>query len=390
MVSEAKGNIWYGMHFYPGLAQYEEDGKPPYRVYLSEDTIRGMDPSFAGCPVFVLHVEEVQPDLNELRKEADGWVIESFFNQADGKHWVKFICCSDKAEKAIAQGMRLSNCYIPKTFGPGGTWNGIEYNREILTGEYEHLAIVPNPRYEESVIMDPDEFKKYNEDKMVELKRLANNKKEGEGKMGFSFFKRAKVDNSTDMESMSVELPKSKKEVKLAKLINDADEHEMKKDEPKMAHPDHHIEVNGEKMPVKALMQRYKDACNTIESMKKMDAEDESEGEKLKDGTIVGNPVNPSESGGSSSESANDDEDQDMEVAKKKVPKPDDDMVAEKRALQLEREEEKEVKDAKRKNAADKAERLRNADKRIDLYEEVRVSLSEDKVARGKSLYGSN
>lgn len=373
---EAKGSIFYGLHFYPGLAQYQEEGKQPYRVFLNEDTLRTMDPSFAGRPVFVLHVDDIETDINELRKEADGWVSESFYNAADGKHWAKFIVVSEKGLEAVKRGMKLSNCYVPKNFGPGGTWNGIDYQREITNGVYEHLAIVPNPRYEESVIMTPDEFKKYNEDKLIELERLKNHKTEGEGKMKISWFKKTKVDNAADIEAMSVVLPKSSKEISLTRLINEADEKEMKKDEPVVAQGHHLVDCNGKTMTVNDMVAKHKEMCDAMEEMKKPKEEKE---------------VMDDDDDDSSDDPAaeNDDEDQDMEHAKEKTPMPEDDKQGEKKTLMLEKEEEKEVKDAKKKNAKEKAERLKNADKNFNAYEEVRVSLSEDRVARGKSLYGS-
>ena len=369
MANEGKGSIFYGLHFYPGLAQYQEEGSDEYRVFLNEDTLRSMDPSFAGRPVFVLHVDEVESDLNTLRKEADGWVIESFYNPSDGKHWAKFVVVSDEGLSAVNRGMKLSNCYIPKTFGPGGVWNGIDYEKEITSAEYEHLAIVPNPRYEESVILDPEEFKAYNEEKLSELKKIANNKDEGKKKMKFNFFKRTKVENSMDLESMLVVLPKSKREVSIEKLINEADEHEMedkKKDadeHEKMAHPDHMVDCNGEKMTVNDMMEKYKDAMYALSKRK----EDAEEHEKSMD---------PAE--------MNDDDE--MMDADDAAPEED---KAKKTALKLAEDDEKEIEMEKRKNAQIKAERLRNAHKNAPA-EVKKISLSMDKVARGRQLYGSN
>lgn len=373
--NEAKGTIWYGIHFYPGVAQYKEDGSDPYCVFLCEDTLRKMDPTFAGCPVFVLHVDDIETDLDTLRAEADGWVSESFFNQADGKHWVKFVAVSEKANRAISQGYKLSNCYMPKTFGSGGTWNGVDYKKEITDGVYEHLALVPNPRYEESIILSPEDFKKYNLDKLEELKKVSNAKKEEP--MKFNFFKKTKVENSLDLEIMSVMLPRSKSEVNIAKLINDADEAEMHKDEPKMAHPDHHVEVHGEKMPVHELINRYKDAMESMEEMKKHHKDDDDSEMKHDDDD---DSMDPSE--------YNDDEEQDMEYSEKKVPESEDDKRADKKALVLEKEEEAEVKDAKKKNAAAKASRLRNAH-HVAQISETTISLMSDQIARGKQLFGS-
>lgn len=363
VTSEAKGTIWYGMHFYAGLAQYEEEGRAPYRVFLNEDTIRSMDPTFAACPLFVSHVDEVESDLDELRKEADGWVVESFYNAADGKHWAKFVVVSEKGKRAIGRGMKLSNCYLPTKFGPGGMWNGIPYDKEIIAGAYEHLAIVPNPRYEESVIMSPDDFKKYNEEKMAELKKLANHKPQGDAPMKFSFFKRAKVENSLELDSMFVELPNSKVEVALAKLINAADKEEMEKEKPKVASPHHLVDCMGNTMTVNELVEKHKKLCDEMEEMKKPkeDAQDPAEGDA--------------------------EDDDDMEEAKRDVPKPEDDKKGEEASLKLEREEEKEVKDAKKKNAQEKAERLRNAESHA--AKPVQIFTSLDRVNRGKQLYGS-
>lgn len=360
MASEGKGKIWYGMHFYPGVAEYQE-GPSAYRVFLNESTIRSMDPSFAGRPVFVHHVDEIETDVDELRKEADGWVVESFYNKADGKHWVKFITVSEKADRAIANGMRLSNCYLPKKFGPSGLWNGVSYQKSIEAGEYEHLAIVPNPRYEESVIMTPEEFKAYNENQDIELKKLANNKSK-ERKMRFSFFKRTKVENSTDLENMMVELPKSKKEVAIEALINAADKEEMEKDQPKVAEGHHLVDVAGKTMTVNELVDKHKAMCDELESYKAK----EKEGEEKKE-------VKDAE------------DDQDLEHDKKAPVESKDD----KKEAMLREEEDKEVKDAKKKNDLDQADRLRNAHKNPPI-EEARVFISADGVEVGKSLYGSN
>ncbi len=370
-VKNSKGKIFYGMHFYPGVAEYQEPGKEPYRVYLNEDTIRSMDPSFAGRPIFVEHVDEVDDDLDELRKDADGWVIESFFNAADGKHWVKFIAVSERAEKAIDHGMRLSNAYLPKSFGQAGLWNGVSYAKEITGGEYEHLAIVRNPRYEESVIMTPEEFKQYNENKLVELKRLSNSKDQKEKtNMAFKLFKKTKVENELDLQGMSVVLPKSKKEVTLEKLVNDADDMAEKEKDGKapMANMDHMVKLHdGSDMKVGDLVAKHKAMADELEEMKKSNDEEIDDGEK-----DVG------DRGGDKSL----DNDEDDEEAKKK-------------ALELAEHEDKEIEAAKKKNAADKAaakekaERLKNAHLRAREEEVVAVEFSGDMVARGVKRYGS-
>lgn len=360
-IANAKGKIFYGLHFYPGVAEYREPGKDPYRVFINEDTIRAMGSSFAGRPVFVQHVDGVEANLDELRKDADGWVVESFYNSADGKHWVKFIVVSERGEKAIRSGMKLSNCYLPKSFGSGGLWNGVEYAREIMAGEYEHLAIVPNPRYEESVIMSPDEFKAYNENKIVELKRVANN---GEGeKMKLKFFKRAKVENAIDLEETLVVLPKSGREVSITQLVNEMDAVEEKKKEPQLANGEDMVDVAENKMTVNELVAKYNAACEELKGLKENKAPEEVA------------------------------EEEEVEVAEMENKEDED---AKKKALELVEHEEKEIVEAKAKNEADakaaeakaKADRLRNAHKKPEL-QEARVEIMQDQVVRGKARYGS-
>lgn len=418
MSDEAKGDIYYGIHFYPGICQYQEGNEEPYRVFLNEDTLRSMDPSFAGRPVFVLHVDQIETDINQLRKEADGWVSESFYNQADGKHWVKFVVVSSKGKEAVSKGLKLSNCYLPKTLGPGGTWNGIDYKNEITEAVYEHLAIVPNPRYEESIILTPEDFKKYNDSKIEELKKLKNSK--DERKSMFNFFKRTKVENSVDLESMSVLLPKSKQEIMISKLINDADEHEMEKDQQKFCDDADFVEHKGEKMSLGDFKAKHDKMCDEIKEMKsqhyddlkdKDHKEEESEVDgkenrykRLKkpknkegeedykgymDDDDAKEPIDPA---------AMNDEDEDLEYSKDKEPmSPDDDEDMAKEE-HLRKEEDREVKDSKKKKnskeiAKEKADRLRNAHHDFSKYDEgydnKEVQLGVHQVQRGKQLFGS-
>lgn len=377
-INNSSGKIWYGIHFYPGVAEYKDGpDKEPYRVFLNESTLRTMDPSFAGKPVFFEHVDEVEPDINELRKESDGWVIESFFNSSDGKHWVKFITVSDKAERAIKNGFKLSNAYRPKSFSKGGLWNGVSYLKEIIEGEYEHLAIVNNPRYEESEILNPEQFKDYNDNKFLELKRLSNSK--GDSIMKFSIFKKSKVENAFDPE-LSIILPKSGKEMTFVQIINSMDEMEdAKKKNEVMADMDHKVKMHdGSMCNVAELMEKHKAMHDELEMMKK-EKKDSSDEEGKKEDELE-------------KESGLAKEEHDVEVEGDLSNDESEDKDAKKKALQLAEHEEKEIEAAKKKNAKAKADALKNA--HIHAFKNAAesaqvIELASDKVARGKSLYGS-
>lgn len=386
-VKNSQGKVYYGMHFYPGVAEYQEPDKEPYRVFLNEDTIRSMDPSFAGRPIFVEHVDEVEENIDELRKEADGWVIESFFNSADGKHWVKFIIVSERGEKAIQRGMRLSNAYIPKTFASGGLWNGVQYAKEVTGGEYEHLAIVRNPRYEESVIMTPEKFKSYNEDKKIELTRLSNSKDKEKGKSPMKWFKREEVKNALD-PNLSVLLPKSKREVTITELVNEADElAEKKKANNLEADHSHMVKLHdGSMCNVGDLLAKHQTLSHELDKLKGDPDKEEMENESEEDKDSMANEDDDkddkdesSKKKSNQSDSADSDEggeeDEDEEAEAQAAQKKKNDIAAAQK---------------KKEEAKAKAERLRNANSRTDADEEARVEFSGDQVARGKSRYGSN
>lgn len=413
MHKNSKGKIFYGMHFYPGVAQYQEPDQEPYRVFLNEDTIRAMDPTFAGRPIFVEHVDDVDPNLDNLRKDADGWVIESFYNAADGKHWVKFITVSEKAEQAIQNGMRLSNAYVPKSFKQGGLWNGVPYAKEITDATYEHLAIVENPRYEESVIMTPEQFKQYNEKNVLELKKLSNSKEhEKKGmKMSFNFFKKTKVENAIDPELQIV--LKSGKTVSLQKLLNDAmadaeQEPEKKKDDSSdskshsVANVEHMAKMHdGSYMQVKDLVEKHKAMKDELAELKgkKEDSKEKELDLDVKEESVdaEGDLANVDE------ESEKEDS---LENPEEAVHDEEEDKGEKKKPLQLdsEKEEDKEVKEAKKDSkkqnkiedekksqAKIKAERLKNAHLKVfeNSEDAPELELSADLVARGKTRYGS-
>jgi hypothetical protein len=372
------------MHFYPGVVRYDEPDKEPITVFINESTIRKMNPGFAGRPIFVEHVEEVEEGLDELHGKEDGWVIESFFNQADGKHWVKFIVVSERGLSAIQRGFKLSNTYYPKLNNQAGLWNNIPYQSEVTDGEYEHLAIVQVPRYAESVIMTPEEFKNYNEQQTVELKRLANsNENKGDRKMKLNIFKRTKVDNSVDLDGMLVEGPKSKKEILVTKAIEEYDKFLNMNG---YANGDHMVKVGDkDEMSVNDLVKKHMDLQNELNEMKAKNAATEDGGEPGKgadddeeldnsdesveeDSGIVGD-----RGGDESLDNEEDDGDEEEKKAKEAAAKKD------KVKNELE----------KKKLAKEKARRLANANLR-DMDEEApTVSLPADQVARGKALYGS-
>lgn len=371
------GMIFYGLHMVKGVAEYPEKeaaSGEAYRVLISENTAKQMDTTFPGKPMYVEHVAEVV--TKDIKKESVGYVVESFFNKPDGNHWCKFIVTDQAGLTAIQQGYVLSNCYIGKGFGPSGEWHAVPYAKEVTTAEYEHLAITQKPRYKESVILTPEEFKKYNEEKEAELVRLSNSiqktkndnpKKQETRPMKFNFFKKEKMENSADLEQMSVMLPKSKKEVTIERLINSMDEAEMNSSEPKLANGDDKVKVGDQEMTVNELSEKYNSMCkakNSEDEEKKKNSEAEEAKKKKEEEEKAKNAA------------ADPEKEKNSDEAKKKE--------EEEKAKNA--EEEKKKSDEKAQNSAH-FERLANAHAKV--ASAPATDFSWDQAARGKSKYGS-
>jgi len=369
--------VLYGLHMSEGCAEYR-DGEKPYRIYIGEDAIKKMDQTFTGRPVYVGHVDDV--NMDNLQNEADGYVVESFFNKADGKHWCKFIVVSDKGQEALKKGWKLSNAYKIKNTALGGMWHGMDYDKEVIEGEYEHLAIVPDPRYDESIILTSEQFKDYNSKKEAELIKLANSKETKKEKSSmFNFFKKEKVANSADIEGMSVTLPKSGKEVTLTTIINEADEKAANEDKPKYAVEHELVKLNDKDMTVAELVNMCK---NLLEEKAKNAAPEKKEEMK---------PENKEDK----AEEKKENKDAAPEAKEVKENKEDPEKIAEKKENEEDKGDE-EGKENKKKNEEDEEKKknaLANFDKLKNAHSvtpERTVEVMADQVARGKSRYGSN
>lgn len=270
---------YYGLHFSPGVVEYPGLGK---RVFISPEVSKEMDPSFSGKPLFVQHRDDYE--VETLPAESDGVVVKSFYNMYDGNHWVEFLTISDEADQKIKEGWLLSNSYKAQVDNVGGESKNVSYDHAVSSAIYHHMALVKKPRYENSVIYSPEEFKAYNDKLKAQLEHLQNSKEED----SIMFFKKTKAENSDALKDMSVVLPKSKVEKTVMQLINEADETEASKSESKKATDDMLVTWGEEEVTVgqlKAKLQEFidqaKEAVEEFEEVIDEDIEEETEEEKL-------------------------------------------------------------------------------------------------------------
>lgn len=335
--------VFYAKHMESGHATYENE-----TILLDNPMLIKMAQSFVGKPVFAENHQKV--DIENLQEQADGYVTDSFYNELDGWLWVKFIAVSDEAFDAIGKGWGVSNAYVPTEYSGAGTHHNTPYDRKITDGFFTHLAIVEHPRYEESKILTPEEFKAYQTAAKAKLDEITNSKPKEEPKM-FKIFKTKKEElTSIDPESR-IELENGKsisiQEMVNAVKKNEADEKSKEEDEKEKFNMDDEIEVDGEKMPLKELVSRY-------QSLTKKNSDDKDEDDKSKE--------NESEDKADEDKSKENEGESDKDEDKKK----DD-------------EEEK-------TNSIDFFTELKNAHKSTTV---AAVEGSMDKVARGQSRYGS-
>lgn len=130
----------------PGLINYSDQRNGGIEL-LRKETIDRCISTAVGNPVTNGHVL-VTAD-NRVNVE-QGIVQDWYYNAEDGWYYVK-----GTADTTIAQdGMRKHrpSCgYVVTAFGPGGTYHGIRYDREITGILFNHLAIVEKPRYEGAI-----------------------------------------------------------------------------------------------------------------------------------------------------------------------------------------------------------------------------------------------
>lgn len=338
--------VFYCRHMQPGVAGYMDE-----TILVDTDCMKKMSPSFIGKPVYVHHQAV---DLDNLKEEAVGYVTDCFYNEMDGWLWAKFIAIDDAAKKVISENWAVSNAYMPLAWTGPGTKQNVEYNRAITDAEFSHLALVPNPRYEDAKIYTPEEFKAYQARLKEQLNELTNSKTPTPKtemlpmKKGFQAAVEAFAQSLSGLVTSAI-----------SEVHNDDDATPCMND-------DGTTDIDGKKVSLKELVNTYKAA-----KRKKNDDDDSDDSDDSK--TRKNTDDEDADDVGNAKSKKNDDDDSDDSMSKKNDDESDDDESAK-------------TKD----NSKDDPkffEELRNADRAPVLNATETVF---GQLARGKSRYGSN
>ena len=131
-----------------GVCEYANE-----RVYLDTEVLCKAINTMKGRPVVIDHVSGLTPE--NMQQYAVGYVVGAECS-VDGQTALdcKFVVFDEEAKGLIANGYSVSCAYKPTSYGPGGTWHNVPYDRQITDLEFTHLALVADPRYEDAKIYE--------------------------------------------------------------------------------------------------------------------------------------------------------------------------------------------------------------------------------------------
>lgn len=252
--------VFYCRHMQPGTALYADEGMWLVDIHGMKNLIGSVGKK--ALPVYIGHQDV---DLKNIKEQAVGYVTDSFYNKNDGWAWFKFVVIDDAGHAAVKRGWSVSDAYICTEKGNGGTKNNVPFKGEILNGEFTHLAIVPDPRYEGAKIYTPDEFKDYQDALEKQLLTMHNSK--GTKPM-FKFFNKVETDKPTDDSLVEIDGEmKSWGEVKNALETKEKEDGQI-------------VIINGKKMTQVEAIAAYKEIMNAKGKMKKNSDKEKEEGEE--------------------------------------------------------------------------------------------------------------
>ena len=140
------GKLFRSRFIQPGLAGYPGQYG---NALIKKKNLDRFIYTLRGKPVTINHKSEITDD------DKVGIVNDVWFNPDDGWYWCNGVIWDEAAQNLITDkgwSVSCSYCYT-KCDDTGGTENNIPYDIEFLDGEFEHLAIVDNPRYERANIV---------------------------------------------------------------------------------------------------------------------------------------------------------------------------------------------------------------------------------------------
>lgn len=138
---KGKGRFFTSRFLEPGIAHYEELGD----ILITKETLNKFVHTMVGAPVIIDHEDVTDKNVDKLRV---GVISRVWFNEFDGWFYCEGILTDNEAIDLIKnQGWNVSCAYSFESV-PKDMHNGKKIDLEFVDGEFLHLALVKNPRYE--------------------------------------------------------------------------------------------------------------------------------------------------------------------------------------------------------------------------------------------------
>lgn len=142
-----KGRFFRARFLQPGLVKYS------FGVcLLTKEVIDKFVYKFVGCPVVIDHKDVTDESAKDMRV---GVISKVDFDPFDAWYWCEGVIFDQEAIDLVNNGYNVSCQYEITQYATNDKeelHNGNPYDKEILDGAPEHLAIVKNPRYENAMI----------------------------------------------------------------------------------------------------------------------------------------------------------------------------------------------------------------------------------------------
>ena len=139
---KGKGRYFVSRFIEPGLAHYKELGD----IVITKETLDKFIQSMVGCPVIIDHKDVTDKNVDKLRV---GTISRVWFNEQDGWYYCEGILTDDEAIDLVKnQGWNVSCSYSFVSDESQKTYHGKPIDMVFTDGEFLHLAIVEDPRYE--------------------------------------------------------------------------------------------------------------------------------------------------------------------------------------------------------------------------------------------------
>jgi hypothetical protein len=253
-----------------------------------------MNSSFLGKPVFNFDhkVVDINDAFNftaeEKEKHAVGVISGVGYDVESGMYFVDMMVWDEETQKNIDDGYGVSNAYIPQVIG-GGEYNNVSYDREVVDGKYDHMAIVDNPRYGDVRIFE-------NSKKGEKVKKYILFGKEKEDVKQNAKPPADKKDEGVKLNMNSVIVVEGGEEIPISEMVelykNSEDKKNSDKEKPTM-NMDDTVEIDGKEVSMKELVDNYNSKKNAEPDEDPKENEDEEDKEDVKKNSNGGGKEGP-------------------------------------------------------------------------------------------------